>query len=70
MLTPYLLFFNMISMTLGSLTFFVQYFTLLSLYEMVFIFIIFIVIFQVLNYLKSISVTPEMINPNKKGCFE
>jgi len=70
MLTPYLLFFNMISMTLGSLTFFVQYFTLLSLYEMVFIFIIFIVIFQVLNYLKSISVTPEMINPNKKGCYE
>jgi len=68
--TPYLIFLNLISLTLGSLTFFVQYFTLLSLYEMIFIYVCFIAIFQVLNYFKSIPVTPEVINSNKKGCFE
>ncbi|MFA4917418.1 MAG: O-antigen polymerase [Syntrophales bacterium] len=48
----YLIFINILCMTLAALTFFVQYFTLLSLYETILIYSVVITIFQVLNYLK------------------
>ncbi|MBP7885767.1 MAG: oligosaccharide repeat unit polymerase [Candidatus Marinimicrobia bacterium] len=48
----YLTFINIFCMTLATLTFFVQYLTLLSLYEFIFIYLIMITIFRVLNYLK------------------
>lgn len=47
--SPLLLYFNMLFLTLAMLTFFVQYFTLLSLYEMTAIFIFFIIVFQLIN---------------------
>ena len=58
---PYIIFFNLLALTLGLLTFFVQYFTLLSLYEMTAIYVLFIAVFQLLNFMKSTSLTPELI---------
>lgn len=49
----YLIFINFFCMTLAALTFFVQYYTLLSLYEVLLIYIVIITVLCGLNYLKS-----------------
>ncbi|MBU4444538.1 MAG: DUF6337 family protein, partial [Candidatus Marinimicrobia bacterium] len=51
---PVLVYFNLLFCMLGMLTFFVQYFTLLTLYEMTLVFLLFIGIFRFGNYVKSI----------------
>jgi hypothetical protein len=63
--TPILLYLNMLFLTLSLLSFFGQYFTLLSLYEMTAIFLIFIFIFKIINsvYETKFSVDrPELIS--------
>jgi len=50
--SPYIIFMNIFFMTLATLTFFSEYFTSLSLYETIFLYIILITIFKILNYLK------------------
>jgi len=57
---PYLVFFNLLALTLGVLTFFVQYFTLLSLYEMTAIYMFLIAVFQFLNYMKAQQLPIEL----------
>ena len=49
--SAYLLFLNIFCLTLAALTFFVQYFTLLSFYEVIFLYLLFISIFKVLSYM-------------------
>jgi len=48
---PISIFLNAVFLTMGFLSFFVQYFTLLSLYEMFIFFCIFILIFEIFNKL-------------------
>lgn len=52
---PYLIFFNLLALTLGALTFFVQYFTLVSLYEMAALYVILVGLFKLGNYLKGVT---------------
>jgi oligosaccharide repeat unit polymerase len=47
--SPIILYFNLLMLTLGVLSFFVQYFTLFSLYELTAFFMIFIAILNIIN---------------------
>lgn len=63
---PVVVYFNLLFCMLGMLTFFVQYFTLLTLYEITLIFLLFIGLFRFGNYVKSI-LSEDFVLMEKNG---